>query len=170
MAGPTRDGGTDNDEPLDDATVAERWAELTRELGELHVPTDEELRETDDERRATSSGPVEPVPPRPLPAPGPRDYEPGPETEDDEDPSSGIDGFVPPDPDPFSHSDPALALGWVATVGSLIVGLVLFAFDPALPSWVLLTLAVTLLGGIGLLLWRMPAGPDDRGPGDGAVV
>ncbi|WP_052436965.1 hypothetical protein [Georgenia sp. SUBG003] len=160
MAGPTRDGGTDSDEPLDDATVAERWAELTRDLGELHVPTDDELRAT----------PAEPEPPRRVPAPGPRDYEPGPGTDDDEDPSSGVDGFVPPDPDPFSHSDPALALGWVATVGSLLVGLILLVVNESLPTWVLLTLAATLLGGIGLLLWRMPAGPDDRGPGDGAVV
>ena len=167
MAGPTRDGGTDSDEPLDDATVAERWAELTADLGELHVPTDEELRDSSDE----ASVPPEPEIPRLAPRPGPRDYEPAPETEgDEEDPSSGIDGFVPPDPDPFSHADPALALGWVATVGSLVAGLLLFVLYRPLPDWLVTTLAVTLLGGIALLLWRMPAGPDDRGPGDGAVV
>lgn len=166
MAGPTRDGGTDSGEPLDDATVAERWAELTADLGELHVPTDEELRESSDE----ASGPSEPQPSRPVPGQGPRDYEAAPETDDEEDPASGIDGFVPPDPDPFSHADPALALGWVATVGPLVVGLVLFVVYRSLPDWLVTALAVTLLGGIALLLWRMPAGPDDRGPGDGAVV
>lgn len=164
MAGPTRDGGTDSEEPLDDATVAERWAELTADLGELHVPTDDELR-------PAPAAPVEPQAPRPVPAPGPRDYQPAPETEDDEEGlSSGIDGFVPPDPDPLTHADPALTLGWVATVGSLLLGLVLFVLNQSLPTWVMLTLAVALLGGVGLLLWRMPARPEDRGPGDGAVV
>ena len=176
MAGPTRDGGTNSDEPLDDATVAERWAELTADLGELHVPTDDELRDVPDAASGPSGpsepfGPSQPGAPSPEPRPGPRDYEPAPETDgDEEDPSSGIDGFVPPDPDPFSHADPALALGWVSTIGSLVVGLILFVLYRSLPDWVLTTLAVTLIGGIALLLWRMPAGPDDRGPGDGAVV
>jgi hypothetical protein len=164
MAGPTRDGGPDSGEPLDDATVAERWAELTADLGELHVPSAEELR-------PTAPVPPEPQPPRPVPAPGPRDYEAAPEREDDdEDPSSGIDGFVPPDPEPLTHADPALTLGWVATIGSLLLGLVLFVLDRSVPTWLVATLAVALLGGVGLLLWRMPARPEDRGPGDGAVV
>jgi hypothetical protein len=164
MAGPTRDGGPDSGEPLDDATVAERWAELTADLGELHVPSEEELR-------PSTPVPPEPQAPRPVPAPGPRDYEPAPEDEDDdEDPASGIDGFVPPEPEPLTHSDPALTLGWVATIGSLVLGLLLFVLAPSMPTWVLATLAVALLGGVGLLLWRMPARPEDRGPGDGAVV
>lgn len=163
MAGPTRDGVPDGEEPLDDATVAARWAELTADLGELRVPSEDELS-------PSTAVPPEPLGARPVPAAGPRDYEPAPEREDDDDPSSGIDGFVPPEPEPLTHADPALTLGWVATIGSLVVGLLLFVLDPSVPSWVTVVLAVALLGGVGLLLWRMPARPEDRGPGDGAVV
>lgn len=163
MAGPTRDGGRDSEEPLDDATVAERWAALTADLGELRVPSEDELS-------PSTAVPPEPSGPRAVPAAGPRDYEPTAEREDDDDPASGIDGFVPPEPEPLTHADPALTLGWVATIGSLVVGLLLFVLDPSVPTWVVGLLAVALLGGVGLLLWRMPARPEDRGPGDGAVV
>ncbi|MFC7406081.1 hypothetical protein [Georgenia alba] len=157
MAGPSRDGASEPG-PLDDAQVAERWAELTAELGELEVPRDERS-DRDPDLEADGDGATATHQPRPL---GPRDYL------EQEDPDG--DRYVPPDPEPLQHSDPALTLGWVATVGSLLVGLVLFVVTSP-GRWVTVGLGATLLCGVGLLLWRMPAHRDEDGDdGDGAVV
>lgn len=94
--------------------------------------------------------------------PGPRDYSPA--EEDDE-------GYEPPDPEPLTHADPALTLGWVAALGSVLVGIVLSLVWRPVPIGMLAILGLTLLGGVGLLLWRMPDGRDgDHDPSDGAVV
>lgn len=158
MAGPTRDGEHEPGESLDDAAVAARWAELTASLGELHMPGPD-----------TADGPLPLAAPAPAPPPpGPRDYSPGPEGDDEDDPASGIDGFVPPEPEPLTHADPALTLGWVATVGSVLVGIVLAVVWHPLPGGVLGGLGLVLLAGVVLLLWRMPDRRDDHS--DGAVV
>ncbi|MFH5823018.1 hypothetical protein [Georgenia sp. AZ-5] len=175
MPGPTRDGEQDPHESLDDATVAARWAELTAELGELQVPADDggtrlgrsgpdaaaaasptPAGEAAPELRAGPSGPAAPVP-----LPGPRDYSPA---EDDED-----EGYVPPEPEPLTHADPALTLGWVLAVGSVLLGFVLAVVWRPLPDGVLGGLGAALVGGVALLLWRMPARRDDDRD-DGAVV
>ncbi|MPV88578.1 hypothetical protein [Georgenia ruanii] len=94
--------------------------------------------------------------------PGPRDYSPAEEDED---------GYEPPDPEPLTHADPALTLGWVAALGSVLVGIVLSLVWRPVPTGMLAVLGLTLLGGVGLLLWRMPDGrDDDHDPSDGAVV
>ncbi|MHB1063773.1 MAG: hypothetical protein ACYC1Z_04640 [Georgenia sp.] len=150
MAGPTApDGAPGPHEPeLDDETVASRWAELTASLGPLDAAPD-----PPDLPRATPAEPQE----RPL---GPRDYL----ADEDED-----EGFVPPEPAPLSHADPALTLGWIATVGSLLTGLVLALVWRPLPDGVFAVLGGVLLAGVGLLLWRMPSRRDDD-PSGGAVV
>ncbi len=184
MAGPSRDGDTEPG-PLDDATVAQRWAELTADLGDLEVPdglredaetargdggsagTDENPQTDVPQRRPDRDGALDPgafAPSRDLFAEralGPRDYlEP-------EDPDG--DRFVPPDPEPIGGADPVLTLGWVATAGSLLAALVLVVLASP-PRWLLLALGAALLCGIGLLLWRMPAGRDEDDHDDGAVV
>ncbi|GAA4433105.1 hypothetical protein GCM10023169_39720 [Georgenia halophila] len=175
MAGPSRDGANDPG-PLDDATVAERWAELTAELGDLEVPEDPRRDDRSPRDRAAPDGAAPdgaapgggatpddgdqaPAPrARPL---GPRDYI---EIEDPDE-----QRFVPPEPGPLEHTDPVLTLGWVATIGSLLLGLVLFVL--ASPGgWVMLALGAALLCGVALLLWRMPANRDDDDHSDGAVV
>ena len=99
--------------------------------------------------------------PAPQP-PGPRDYSPA--EEDDE-------GYEPPDPEPLTHADPALTLGWVAALGSVLVGIVLSLVWRPVPTGMLAVLGLTLIGGVGLLLWRMPDGrDDDHDPSGGAVV
>ncbi|MPV37667.1 hypothetical protein [Georgenia subflava] len=164
MAGPTRDESPDGDDApgdaLDDAAVDARWAELTAALGELRMP---EAPEPEVGAAESADRPVH----RPAP-PGPRDY--SPEDDDEDDPASGIDGFEAPDPGPLDHTDPALTLGWVGVVGSVVVGLLLAIFWSPVPTLVLVGLGAALVGGVALLLWRMPTEPDDSGPGDGAVV
>ncbi|TRW47165.1 hypothetical protein [Georgenia yuyongxinii] len=193
MAGPTRDGEHDSSDSLDDATVAARWAELTASLGELEVPAVADPPR--DPARGTSADGPSTEGPRPdgpgntvgwtddgtadavgrvdaasgagagasgaLPLPGPRDYV----ADEDDD-----EGYVPPEPEPLSHADPALTLGWVAAVGSVVVAIVLAILWRPLPTTVLTVLGLTMLAGVALLLWRMPDGsdPDDRS--DGAVV
>ncbi|KAE8763845.1 hypothetical protein [Georgenia thermotolerans] len=108
---------------------------------------------------ALSTGPSGPPSAQP---PGPRDYSPA--EEDDE-------GYEPPDPEPLTHADPALTLGWVAALGSVLVGIVLSLVWRPVPTGMLAVLGLTLLGGVGLLLWRMPDGrDDDHDPSGGAVV
>lgn len=155
MAGPTApDGAPGPHEPeLDDETVAARWAELTASLGPLDVAPEppDPPRAIPDLPRAIPAEAQE----RPL---GPRDYL----ADEDE-------GFVPPEPAPLSHADPALTLGWIATVGSLLTGLVLALVWRPLPDGVFAVLGGVLLAGVGLLLWRMPSRRDDD-PSGGAVV
>jgi hypothetical protein len=176
MAGPTRDGDSDS---LDDDTVAARWAELTASLGDLEVPgevadgdrgTRVDAPGTDapgtDVPGAVTPGAVTPgatspaVAGPPAAPPGPRDYVP--DEEDDE-------GYEPPEPESLTHADPALTLGWVAALGSVLVGFVLFVVWRPVPTGVLAVLGLTLLAGVALLLWRMPDGHDDD-RSDGAVV
>ncbi|WP_127127526.1 hypothetical protein [Georgenia sp. SYP-B2076] len=156
MAGPTGDGEHNPGESLDDDAVAARWAELTSSLGELRMPASDDAAGVPQAAAA------------PTPPPGPRDYSSEPLDEDDDDPGAGIDGFVPPEPEPLTHADPALTLGWVATVGSVLVGIVLAVVWHPLPSGVLGGLGLILLAGVALLLWRMPDHRDDHS--DGAVV
>lgn len=177
MAGPNREGDPPGE--LDDAAVAARWAELTASLGELAVPPPERPGPTPDEPGPDRSVPGdvpgdvpgEEIPARPadLPgarvvrpaAPGPRDYVP--DEDDDE-------GYEPPEPEPLTHADPAVTLGWVATIGAVVLGVVLSVVWRPVPDGVLGALALVLAGGVGLLLWRMPARRDRDDRSDGAVV
>ena len=176
MAGPNREGDPPGEpRELDDAAFAARWAELTASLGELAVPPPERPGATPDEPGPDRSGPgdvlgdghpVRPADPpgarvvRPA-APGPRDYVP--DEDDDE-------GYEPPEPEPLTHADPAVTLGWVATIGAVVLGVVLSVVWRPVPEEVLGALALVLAGGVGLLLWRMPARRDRDDRSDGAVV
>lgn len=155
MGGPSAPDGNPREPELDDETVASRWAELTASLGPLDVPAPAPA--TPEEPPAPSAPAVDEPVARPL---GPRDYL---EDEDEE-------GYVPPEPEPLSHADPALTLGWVATVVSLLTGLVLALVWRPLPDAVFAVLGGVLVAGVGLLLWRMPAGRDHDDPSGGAVV
>lgn len=109
-----------------------------------------------------------PEPPVHVPrALGPRDQV---LEEHPEDPSWGVDGFVPPDPPGPDLSDPAAILGWLAAVGPLVLGVVLGILGHRLTvGWMLLGLAV-MIAGVVVLVRRLP---DERGPdhgSDGAVV
>lgn len=141
---------------LDDETVDSRWAELTAELGALDVAAEPAAPESEG---LLLPGPV-PPPARTL---GPRDYLADEEDEEDE-------RYVPPEPAPLTHADPVLTLGWVATVTSLLAGLVLALVWRPLPDGVLATLGGMLLAGVALLLWRMPARRDHDDPSGCAVV
>lgn len=192
MAGPTRDGEHDSSDSLDDATVAARWAELTASLGELDLPaTTDPPRDlprgptpdggpgatqadgpgntvgwpddgtADAVGRIDAAGGATTGPAGELPLPGPRDYLA---------PEDGEEGYVPPEPEPLTHADPALTLGWVAAVGAVVVGIVLAVAWRPLPTSVLTALGLTMLAGVALLLWRMPDGSDHDDRSDGAVV
>ncbi|RPF28669.1 hypothetical protein [Georgenia muralis] len=174
MAGPNREGEPPGEpRELDDAAVAARWAELTASLGELAVPPPEHPTpgEPGPDRPGPGAVPGDERPARPadLPgarvvrpaAPGPRDYVP----DEDED-----EGYEPPEPEPLTHADPAVTLGWVATIGAVMLGVVLSVVWRPVPDGVLGALALVLAGGVGLLLWRMPARRDRDDRSDGAVV
>lgn len=182
MAGPNREGEPPGEpRELDDDAVAARWAELTAALGDLAVPPPSADGAGPDRTGPDRTGPDEPDPaevrddarPADLPGarvvrhaapePGPRDHVP--DEDDDED-----DGYEPPDPEPLTHADPAVTLGWVATVGAVVLGVVLSVVWRPVPEGVLGVLALVLVGGVGLLLWRMPARRDRDDRSDGAVV
>lgn len=90
---------------------------------------------------------------------GPRDYV---VEEVDED-------FVPPTPQPFSTSEPALVAGWAAAVGAPIILLLSAIFWRSIPLVFVIGLVVVFLGGVAYLLSRLPE-HRDHNDGDGAVV
>ncbi|PYG02006.1 hypothetical protein SAMN05216184_101471 [Georgenia satyanarayanai] len=157
MAGPTR-GAADGDHVPDDDLDAQ-WAALTARLGELRLPAEEELEPQ-----------PEPRPPAAAPAPGPRDYSPAAETEDDDRARDVVDGFVAPDPEPLSRSEPLLVVAWGGVLGGLAVMLLCVLLWRSAPGLVWLVAAGALAVGVGLLLWRMPARRDTDDYDDGAVV
>ncbi|QDB79467.1 hypothetical protein FE251_08845 [Georgenia wutianyii] len=155
MAGPTREPGGDVPDDFE-----ARWAELTSRLGELRLPPAEDDPEPAPEAAPRAAPPVV----------GPRDYSTEPETEDDDPERDVVDGFVQPDPDPFSRAEPVVVVGWVALLGGLALMVVCVLAWRGAPGMVWLVAVGALATGIGLLLWRMPARRDADDYDDGAVV
>ncbi|WP_127571973.1 hypothetical protein [Georgenia faecalis] len=160
MAGPTRGGAGGDDPGRDD--IDAQWADLTARLGELRLPP-------------PADGEDEPAAPPARTAPdlGPRDYvpgDPGPDDEDDDPGRDLVDGFSPPDPDPISGAHPVVAVGWSAVVTGLALLFVCAIVWRTAPTLVWIGAVAALVGGVGLLLWHMPAHRDPDDYDDGAVV
>jgi hypothetical protein len=146
-------------EPLPDADVDTRWAELVSQLGDLEVPPAAPEVTAPDRVVARSAGP--------------RDRPTTPEVEALEDAESH---FVPPDPGPVvTGRDPLVTLAWVVVVAVPVLTLLAVVLRPAvpalhLPGWTGAVAAAAFACAVGVLVWRMPThrDPDDRD--DGAVV
>lgn len=128
-------------------------------------------RRADDERSDTNRGGrvIRPAAPEPDDEPpvepvGPRGWSPDPAVDEAE------NHFVPPDPGPVLGGSPLLTLAWgaVAAMPVLAVFAVLFWRD--IPMIVLQVAGVAFLGGVGVLLWRMPHRRDPDDDDKGAVV
>ncbi len=128
-------------------------------------------RRADDQRSDASRGGrvIRPAAPEPgdeqgTGPSGPRAWAPDPEVEEAE------NHFVPPDPGPVLGGSPLLTLAWVAVAFMPVLAIVAALFWREIPVVVLQVAGLAFLGGIGVLLWRMPhrRDPDDDDPG--AVV
>ncbi|MDR0505046.1 MAG: hypothetical protein LBG70_04480 [Bifidobacteriaceae bacterium] len=89
---------------------------------------------------------------------GPRDWQVNEDLEEEH--------FVPPQPPPIGRSEPLLVLAWVAVVGSALCLMIVGLTHWPIHWMVRNALVVALLGGIGLLVWRMPQqreNPEDNG-------
>ncbi len=146
-------------EPLPDADVDTRWAELVSQLGDLDTPP---------------TAPDAPAPGRVVArTPGPRDWPMTPEVEALEDAESH---YVPPDPGPVvTGRDPLLTLAWAVAIGVPILTVLALVLRPALPTlhlpgWSGFAGAAAFLAAVGILVWRMPTRRDPDDHDDGAVV
>jgi len=152
---------------LPDADIEARWADLVEQLGDLERPgTSPEPSDAGPER------PDEPTAHIVVPAPGPRDWPATPEVEALEESETH---FTPPDPGPVLSRTPLLTLAWIVVVAVpvlTVVSVIVRALVPALsvPGWVGPAAGAAFLGGIGVLVWRMPHRRDPDDPGNGAVV
>ncbi len=180
MAAPNPDSGdlgdrdepesaaTPSSEPLADADVEARWAELVDRLGEVDPPADVRAADADDGPRL-----VVPVTPPPQERPtGPRDWPATPEVEALEDAESH---FTPPEPEPVLSHDPLLTLAWSLAVGVpvlTVLGVILRSLVPALglPSWLGPLGGVLFVAAVAVLVWRMPHRRDPDDTDRGAVV
>jgi hypothetical protein len=155
------------------AEVEQRWQELVSQLGERAGPVGPaELRrlELDAGEQTGRRAADEPAPApddrrvaRPAAPDDPRGWAPDPDVEEAD------DHFEPPEPGPVLGGDPLLTMAWVAVLGMPLLLVVTVVAWRDIPAALLTAAGVAFLAGIGLLLWRMPAGrDDDRGPG--AVV
>jgi hypothetical protein len=156
------------------AEVEQRWRELVSQLGEpagTVGPADVGRPEPDAGEpigRRAGDGDV-PAPDdrrrvvRPAVPEDPRGWAPDPDVEEAD------DHFEPPEPGPVLAGDPLLTMAWVAVLGMPLLLVVTVVAWRDIPTALLTAAGAAFLAGIGLLLWRMPAGrDDDRGPG--AVV
>jgi hypothetical protein len=155
---------TPSSEPLADAVVEERWADIVGRLAEV------EPRWTDDDAAVLPEARLEAPPAARLE--GPRDWPVTPEVEALDE----ADGhFTPPEPEPVLSRDPLLTLAWTVLVGVpvlTVLGVLVRAMAPslALPSWLGALGGVSFALAVAVLVWRMPhhRDPDDQDPG--AVV
>lgn len=88
----------------------------------------------------------------------------------DPDVAEAEDHFVPPDPEPVLGGDPLLTMAWSAVVGAALMVVVVVVGWRDAPTWVLQAAGAALLGGAGLLVWRMPHDRDEDDDDPGAVV
>jgi hypothetical protein len=157
-------------EPLADADVEARWAEIIDRLGEVDAPDD--VPRAHDEGAA---GPrlVVPVTPEPEERPaGPRDWPTTPEIEALEEDESH---FTPPEPEPVLSHDPLLTLAWALAVGVpvlTVLGVIVRSLVPtlAIPSWLGPLAGALFMAGVAVLVWRMPHRRDPEDTDPGAVV
>lgn len=160
MADPSRER-RDGD-PEDDLDA--QWADLTRRLGELRLPSDILPDEQEDAEGAQATAPPAGLSPQHVERPlGPRDYSPDPAGAD------LVDGFIPPDPDPLRDARPAVVLGWALTFAGLAALVLIVAIWRQAPGVVLLGAAGCIISGVALLLYQLPSERGDD-PDDGAQV
>jgi hypothetical protein len=77
--------------------------------------------------------------------------------------------FRPPDPGPVLGGDPLLTMAWAAVVVAPVLFLLSVTLWRSAPQVLLQIAAAFFVGGLGVLLWRMPHRRDDD-DGPGAVV
>ncbi len=153
-------GASGDAEPMPDADVEARWADIVAELGDLDGPP------AVTEPPATEGHVV-------ARTPGPRDWPATPEVEALEDAESH---FVPPDPGPVvTGRDPLSTLAWTCTVGIpllAVIALILRSFVTWLhvSGWAGAVAAVAFLASVATLVWRMPQQRDPDDDDNGAVV
>lgn len=177
-------------EPPDEPDLDAQWQDIVARLGDLEpggdgaAPADDDTSDTghgadpDTDDAGADDGPRETprrrktdlpgshtVRPAAADAAGPRNWAPDPEVEEAE------DHFVPPDPGPVLGGDPLLVMAWVAVLAAPLLVLIALVAWPAMPTWLLEVGGVAFLGGVGLLVWRMPhrRSPEDEDD-NGAVV
>ncbi len=98
------------------------------------------------------------------PGASPRDWD------DDDEILQAIDRFVPGDPGFELSRDPVRNVGWFLTLfGGLALLFAAIFMRPMHPPTMVI-LAAMFLGGLGLLIWRMPSGRDGHDRDSGAVV
>lgn len=172
------DGARDEEQgTARDAEVDREWFEIVARL-QADAPTgsasppDADGHRSDPPREPwlpTSPAPAEPGPVptgRPPGAPSPTDprgWSRDPEVEDEE------THFQPPDPGPVLGGDPLLTMAWAAVVGAPLLFLLSVTFWRSVPTVLLQVAAALFVGGLAVLLWRMPHRRDDDA-GPGAVV
>lgn len=90
--------------------------------------------------------------------------------QDDQNVLMEIDRFVEPDPPLELSADPVRNVGWFLTVVAGLAMLVSAVFMRPVHAPSMLILLGLFLGGIALLIWRMPNPPDGTSQDSGAVV
>lgn len=170
------DGARDEEQgTARDAEVDREWYDI---VARLQADAPPGTAPDDDRRRseppheprlpASSAAAAEDAPPagRPPGTPSPTDpraWSRDPEVEEQE------THFQPPDPGPVLGGDPLLTMAWAAVVGAPLLFLLSVTFWRSAPAVLLQVAAALFVGGLGVLLWRMPHRRDDDS-GPGAVV
>lgn len=178
-------------EELADETVDARFADLVATLDDLDSGTGTTYRTATGDvsrggltDRGSGTTPQDgtsaedtPDPDGPAPpatrATGPRDWPITPEVEALEEADSH---FTPPEPEPLlNDSDPLLTMAWFAVAGIPVLALVAVITVAAIPTLHIPPLVgqVALglfLGGLAILLWRMPHRRDPEDDDPGAIV
>ncbi|WP_093183905.1 hypothetical protein [Sanguibacter gelidistatuariae] len=158
---------TDPPDLSDPVQTEAAWQQIVAELSDLSTNPDTERTSPTPATTPTFDFPVAPWVHEPAPVTSdPRAWRRSPEAEALED---ADDTFVPPDPGPMLSTDRMRNLGWFAVVVAPLAAIVAAIFPAIVPSEVYLALSAGFLAGVGVLVWRLPSGPDD-GPGSGGAV
>lgn len=165
-------------------TPEEAWEQIVAQLSDLSTKAADEIiapPEMDEKQAKNLSFPTAPWVTGPRIEPvseegdwehtssdhvtSPRDWE------DDQLILESIDRFIQPDPALELSADPVRNVGWFLTVLAGIALLISAVFLRPVHGPSMLILLVLFLGGIGLLIWRMPNSPGgSSGADSGAIV
>lgn len=151
------------------------WASIVAELSDLSTDPPGERTPATGQDGVAFDFPVAPwvqePPTRTAPArgraAGPRDWPTGSDVEA----ADERDGeFVAPDPEIALSTDPLRNLAFLALCAAPLALVLAALFWDGAPRGFFTSLVVVFLGGAGLLVWRLPHGPEDGRRNDGAIV
>ena len=160
----------DRGDPTGDE-IAERWAEITADLGPLDAGEHADTPDPDEGAGSAVTYPVAPwVSARPVPRePSGRDWSGTDEIDAAEAEIDDREHFVPPEPGPVLGGDPMLTMAWLGAAGVPIGMLVVLIVWRDAPVVLMQAAGVVFVLSCLLLVWRMPHRRDDDS-GPGAVV